>query len=602
MQKYANNYADRYGNGIAGALITVTSVATGLPVTIYTDDGVTPAVMPVTDSLGQFAFYVADGDYNITLTKTGLAAATLTDVTIKSAVGEAALAASAGSTAVGHILDATGAVKTTTREWMQRTISIFDFMTDAQRADVKAYTYTLDVTAAIQAALDRAASIGGARVTGWGGCRTSATLTINSSHVSLVGDSTATYHDVGSIAPGFSLKWYGTAGGTMMTVEPVAGASAQFLSCNEVRAAFIANGAGIGLSWKSVRHGKVDIFTQEFSNSGLLMSVVTPLGEGYSCQYNRVKLVSRQVTTTGVGLELNGDVAGNASFNLFERVDVQINNGDGIRMYACDNNVFQVTRVGRAPGGTGAAIKLFGDAGSALKTANGNVFVMLSPGAAPIISYGTDTYTYPAINNKIIHYDVSNGAGTPTVGTASTLYRSDDVNLHYSFMGAKAIATDGRSGGLIARGKQSATESLRIHNGSTDHIRISDSTTNEWGFSMDGSGNLRFVQLTPGGTAHLILPEIKPYGNLSIAVIGRGLRVAEGANAKQGTATLVAGTATVANTSVTANSRIFLTAQAIAGTQGALGISARIAGTSFTITSSNAADTSVVAYEIFEPA
>lgn len=81
-----------------------------------------------------------------------------------------------------------------------------------------------------------------------------------------------------------------------------------------------------------------------------------------------------------------------------------------------------------------------------------------------------------------------------------------------------------------------------------------------------------------------------------------GLRVSEGANAKQGVATLAAGTVTVANTSVTATSRIFLTSQSDGGTVGFLRVSARTAGTSFAITSSSATDTSVVAYQIFEPA
>jgi hypothetical protein len=82
---------------------------------------------------------------------------------------------------------------------------------------------------------------------------------------------------------------------------------------------------------------------------------------------------------------------------------------------------------------------------------------------------------------------------------------------------------------------------------------------------------------------------------------GAGLSVKEGANAKQGTAVLVAGTVTVADTAVTANSRIFLTSQLDGGTPGFLRVSSRTAGTSFVITSGNAADTSTVAYEIFEP-
>jgi hypothetical protein len=90
--------------------------------------------------------------------------------------------------------------------------------------------------------------------------------------------------------------------------------------------------------------------------------------------------------------------------------------------------------------------------------------------------------------------------------------------------------------------------------------------------------------------------------DFSVKTAGKGLRVAEGANARQGTAVLVAGSKVVANTSVTANSRILLTSNADGGTPGFLRVSARVAGVSFTITSSNGADTSTVAYQIFEPA
>jgi hypothetical protein len=90
-------------------------------------------------------------------------------------------------------------------------------------------------------------------------------------------------------------------------------------------------------------------------------------------------------------------------------------------------------------------------------------------------------------------------------------------------------------------------------------------------------------------------------GSFSVTTAGQGLRVKEGANAKQGTAVLAGGTVVVANTSVTANSRILLTAQTSGAAPGALRVSARTAGTSFTITSTSATDTSTVAYQIFEP-
>jgi imidazolonepropionase-like amidohydrolase len=102
--------------------------------------------------------------------------------------------------------------------------------------------------------------------------------------------------------------------------------------------------------------------------------------------------------------------------------------------------------------------------------------------------------------------------------------------------------------------------------------------------------------VTPGGIG-------LAFGSLDVESAGQGVKVAEGANAKQGVATLVAGTVTVANTSVTANSRIFLTVQSLGTVAVPSGycVSARTPGTSFTILASVATDTSVVAYEIFEP-
>jgi hypothetical protein len=93
------------------------------------------------------------------------------------------------------------------------------------------------------------------------------------------------------------------------------------------------------------------------------------------------------------------------------------------------------------------------------------------------------------------------------------------------------------------------------------------------------------------------LPAAAPTGaNQTILSNGSG-GSSWGTLSTRGTATLTSGTVTVANTSITAASKILLTAQDN-NTTGALRISARIAGTSFTITSSNAADSGVVAYEI----
>lgn len=88
---------------------------------------------------------------------------------------------------------------------------------------------------------------------------------------------------------------------------------------------------------------------------------------------------------------------------------------------------------------------------------------------------------------------------------------------------------------------------------------------------------------------------------LDLGTVGGGVAITEGSNARMGVATLVAGAVTVANTSVTANTRFFMTVNTPGGTVGAPRLQSRIAGTSFTINSSQGADTSTVAWLMVEP-
>lgn len=93
-------------------------------------------------------------------------------------------------------------------------------------------------------------------------------------------------------------------------------------------------------------------------------------------------------------------------------------------------------------------------------------------------------------------------------------------------------------------------------------------------------------------------------GNIALETAGNGLQIKEGTNGTMGVATLVAGTVTVSTNKVTATSRIFLTVQSLGTVAVAtpIAVTARSAGTSFTISSSSITDTSVVAWLILEPA
>jgi len=69
------------------------------------------------------------------------------------------LAASTGSSLIGHIASGTGAVARTAQSKLKDVVSAFDFMTTAQIADVKAGTLLIDVTSALQSAITASISV-----------------------------------------------------------------------------------------------------------------------------------------------------------------------------------------------------------------------------------------------------------------------------------------------------------------------------------------------------------------------------------------------------------------------------------------------------------
>lgn len=73
MQKYVNWCIDQYGEPIEGVTITVYDAGTANLSTIYSDDGVTPLANPFTSEAdGSFAFFAANGVYDIVRSKTGV--------------------------------------------------------------------------------------------------------------------------------------------------------------------------------------------------------------------------------------------------------------------------------------------------------------------------------------------------------------------------------------------------------------------------------------------------------------------------------------------------------------------------------------------------
>ena len=158
-------------------------------------------------------------------------------------------------------------------------------------------------------------------------------------------------------------------------------------------------------------------------------------------------------------------------------------------------------------------------------------------------------------------------------------------------------ASDNFAGAQII---ESATGYLQIISGL---VSASDVSAQVAAMSKTGSPNgTPQVLISQGAGAATTTALLEVEGDIAIPVVGNGLRVKEGTNARMGRAQLAGGTVTVANTSITASTRIFLTPQTSGANSGFVYVSARVAGTSFTISSSNAADGNSVAWFLVEPA
>lgn len=239
---------------------------------------------------------------------------------------------------------------------------------------------------------------------------------------------------------------------------------------------------------------------------------------------------------------------------------------------------------------------------SASKIVKGKWLKVVGAGAA-----GADLYAYvTAISGTTItlHTNALTGVGPAAVVTGPELETGQHTIYHTQrfthFLAGQTVISHAQFG---QKGRSSVAL-IEAYGGMTLYPP-GGGNTNQYLLRMDST--LDYLRLANGGTTqHAWERATGDYfnilGNVIIQGTGKGLRVSETANGKMGVATLIAGSATVANTAVTANSRILLASQVDGGTPGFLRISARTAGVSFVITSSNGADTSTVAWFIVEPA
>jgi hypothetical protein len=169
---------------------------------------------------------------------------------------------------------------------------------------------------------------------------------------------------------------------------------------------------------------------------------------------------------------------------------------------------------------------------------------------------------------------------------------------------------------LTARNRNASASGVQV-NGIVINVSNSGSGTQTGilakALDADPTNHLHYGMLLTGTSGTLCgigtttpAENLEVTGNLLISGVN-GMKIVSGTNGTLNTATLGAGgTVTVSDTRITANSRIFLTTQNVnGGTIGKQYVSARVttpAGSqTFTISSTNNGDRSIVAYWIVEP-
>ena len=184
-------------------------------------------------------------------------------------------------------------------------------------------------------------------------------------------------------------------------------------------------------------------------------------------------------------------------------------------------------------------------------------------------------------NKTLSDIETAIGSGGTTIYTNT--YKIDQTPAAGTYGTLAGLVNSSNTVYTVSNGSY-ATGTLEVYlNGQL----LSQASGADWSETTPASGTFTFVIAPPTGSIVTVGYMIASSGSLS------KLSIATGTNASAGTGTLVGGTVTISTTAVTSSSLIFLqdTSSSITNV-GTLTVSAKTAGTSFTVTSTMALDTS----------
>lgn len=591
MQKYQNNVQTLDGRAIVGASVTVTEYPGGAPATVYNANGSGVITQPIlTNGDGEFAFYAANGRYQLQITGGGISVAqSITDVILFDP-------ADAGIVPTGAFITSSQTLNVPTDyASISAALTYLGGLTIVKDAIV---TIQVANGTYVQSSVNYCAHPNGVRIRIIGNTTTPASCKIQCA------SSDAFYvpagYEIGEIN-GFYLEKTGskanigvlTDSGSISKLGPMIVTDNFYYGvASRYGGNIVANGTSASDRVLVLNAGDAgfwayeggDLFARYGESQGANDSA-NGLGSGFVAEFGgNIDATSSKSTGSflaGYGAFTVGSIRAWGCTSQTNANGLQLKSNGRIEVFngaTINNNTSYgyISDGTSSPNGWSTATTTPNGIGDHLLTATDpaafTTLATTSTATLNALATGSATISGGTLNN------VSIGATTRAAASITTLNANGLVTLD-----GAGPRIDWNTGGPYIR--LPTTNVLELGtNGSTNVMRVSAGGKALFGTTADNGNDM-----------------VQSNGHIATITAGQGLKIKEGSNAKQGTAVLVAGTVVVSNTSVTANSRIFLTSNADGGTPGFVRVSARSAGASFTITSSSGTDTSTIAYEIFEP-
>lgn len=350
--------------------------------------------------------------------------------------------------------------------------------------------------------------------------KTTAVLDLKYPRVRLVGVGNNTFHDAGTETARTIFKTDFAGTGLKIRTPYAAeqgiavGNTYKYTGAGCVGITFDGNGTAT----KAIEIDSVSLIDIDVYATGYVGTTVyevkcgvtnTDLGEACDVQHSRMIFRARQIDTAGQKasdiLTLTGSSNANVSVNRGPLHGISVIcqhwDGDALRVISADNNDIMVFAT--RPGGSGNTVYGHGPTASNPVGCEGNNFVYLN-GAGAVYAEGTDTggVTGPVIN-RIEHLDTGNGTPVPTQGTGSLWRYENNDNVVAGFAFNKLAISDSPSAAKTQRAAM-ATETLRLHNTSSDHASITDDSGNEWSVRINAAnGNLDIIRVSGTGLINL---------------------------------------------------------------------------------------------------